>query len=102
MPCQPSVRGEKPSLDSVSPEANAGEEIDGIERRSTELERKWSYMKPRPRRECQRERDIGEAGGSKPKRHKRNPGDGFFAVSPPRPCPPPPGIPPCGPVSLVS
>src|SRR5262245_49860973 len=62
MPRQPSGRGKKPTLDSVDPDAEAGEEVDRIEQRSTELERKRPDMKPCPRREDERERDIGERG----------------------------------------
>src|SRR5258706_2547584 len=69
MPRQPSGWGKKPTLDSISPDAETGEEVDGIEQRSTELERKWSDMNPCPRREDERERDIGERGGGHQNRH---------------------------------
>src|SRR5258708_35392657 len=70
MPRQPSGWGKQPTLDAISPDTEAGEEIDGIEQRSTELEREWSDMKPCPRREDERERDIGERGGGCQKHHE--------------------------------
>src|SRR5258705_11829195 len=70
MPRQQSRWGKKPTLDAISPDAEAGEEIDGIEQRSTELEREWSDMKPCPRREDERERHIGERGSGYQNHHE--------------------------------
>src|SRR5262249_19655545 len=50
-------------LDSVGADADPGEEIDRIMQRPAELECKRAKLRPRPRGECERERDISKCRG---------------------------------------
>ena len=65
---QPAAGCERPALKSMGAEADACEEPDGVEQRPALLERERPRLEPGPRRECERQRNIGERG------HGRKPG----------------------------